>query len=102
MSPKVVISFWLLAGLFHAEPGAWAAVGFTRGPFVQNATTNSIQIIWRTSKPASGFVEYGPTNGPLLLVTNAVLETNHVVTLTDLAPARPTNTAWAANARRGL
>ena len=59
---------------------------FTRGPFVQNASTNRIQIMWRTSVPASTWVEYGPTGGATLLVTNATFETNHVVTLEGLEP----------------
>ena len=34
--------FWVLPSL---------ALDFTRGPFVQNASTNRIQIIWQTSEP---------------------------------------------------
>jgi hypothetical protein len=59
---------------------------FTRGPFVQNATTGSIQIVWRTGLPGSTFVEYGPTTALGSLVTNAEPVTNHVVTLTELSP----------------
>jgi hypothetical protein len=59
---------------------------FSRGPFVQNATTNSIQIIWKTPAPATTFVEYGATEALGLVLTNDAMATNHVVTLTNLEP----------------
>lgn len=62
---------------------------FSRGPFVQNASTNGIQVIWRTPSPASTFVEYGVTDALGTVITNEVLVTNHVVTLTDLSPGTP-------------
>ena len=58
---------------------------FQRGPFVQNASTNQIQVIWKTPVPSDTSVEFG-TNGSLgitLLDTNLV--TTHVATLTNLA-----------------
>lgn len=57
---------------------------FSRGPFVQNATTTSIQVIWRTPAPASTFIEYGPSAAMGLTMTNGSLVTEHVVTLTGL------------------
>ena len=62
------------------------AANFTRGPFLQNTTTNSVQIIWRTVNPASTFVEYGPTTALGSMVTNGEPVINHVVTLSGLAP----------------
>src|SRR6185503_14634088 len=32
---------------------------FTRGPFIQNASTNSVQVIWKTPVAATSVVEYG-------------------------------------------
>ncbi len=59
---------------------------FSREPFVQNATTNSIQVIWRTPLPATTFVEFGTTTNLGTILTNGVPVTNHVVTLTGLSP----------------
>ncbi|HYV26974.1 MAG TPA: metallophosphoesterase [Candidatus Eisenbacteria bacterium] len=59
---------------------------FNRGPFVQNASTNSIQIIWRTPIPASSKVEYGIEASMNLAIADSALVTNHAVSLTNLAP----------------
>jgi len=59
---------------------------FQRGPFIQNATTNSMQVIWRTPVPADSVVEFG-TNATLeTTISDSTLTTNHVVTLTNLQP----------------
>lgn len=60
---------------------------FTRGPFVQNATTTSIQIIWRTTTPANSCVRYGTTPAMDLCVSNSALALDHVVTLQNLVSA---------------
>lgn len=62
-----------------------AATSFTRGPFVQNTTPASLQIVWRTTNAASSWVEFGPTATLGTVLSNAVLLTNHLVTLTNLA-----------------
>jgi predicted phosphodiesterase len=67
----------------------WEVAGqnaVVRGPFLQNVTTNSIQVIWRTVEPSGTVVEYGPTASLGLAINSEVLETNHVVTLTGLLP----------------
>ncbi len=61
-----------------------AQTSFTRGPFVQNATSNSIQVIWRTAAAASTCVAYGLSQPPEMTITNGLLVNNHVVTLTNL------------------
>lgn len=58
---------------------------FTRGPFVQNASTESIQVIWKTQVPAQGAVEFGPDINNLQTIFAPAPGTNHVVTLTNLA-----------------
>ena len=74
------------AGLFLASPALRAQNVFTRGPFVQNATTHSVQIIWRTASPATTRVAYGIAPVLDTLIAGASQVTNHVVTLTGLAP----------------
>ena len=57
---------------------------FQRGPFVQNASSNQIQVIWKTPRPSDTKVEFG-TNASLsqvLVDTNAVV--THATTLTGL------------------
>lgn len=72
--------------LFALSLHGAAVAAFPRGPFVQNAGTSSIQIIWRTPAPASTSVEYGLTAALENLVSDDALVTNHVVALTNLAP----------------
>jgi hypothetical protein len=59
---------------------------FTRGPFVQNASTNRIQVIWKTSQASDTLIQYGttPALGTSLALAGAV--TTHVATLEGLAP----------------
>ena len=59
---------------------------FQRGPFVQNASSNSVDIIWKTPVAGDSTVEFGTTAvlGNTVLDANPV--TNHVVTLTNLVP----------------
>ena len=72
------LCFWVLPSL---------ALDFTRGPFVQNASTNRIQIIWQTSEPATSFVEYGRTTALSMAVVSEQVDTNHVLTLDHLGSA---------------
>ncbi len=65
---------------------AMVVANFPRGPFIQNTSTNSTQIIWRTVAAASTYVEYGTTAALGSFVTNAAFVTNHVATLMGLAP----------------
>jgi hypothetical protein len=59
---------------------------FPRGPFIQNSTTNSVQIIWRTADPGSTFVRYGLSPAVSSVVSDDTPTNHHVVTLTGLAP----------------
>ncbi|MBI4663021.1 MAG: metallophosphoesterase [Verrucomicrobia bacterium] len=59
---------------------------FTRGPFLQNASSNRVQIIWKTFAPADARVEYGTNSALGLSVSDTNLLTTHVATLIDLAP----------------
>ena len=59
---------------------------FQRGPFVANASTNSIQVIWRTPVAADSAVEFGTNQTLATEIFDADLTTNHVLTLTGLLP----------------
>jgi hypothetical protein len=61
---------------------------FQRGPFLANASTNSMQIVWRTPVAADSAVDFG-TDQTLTLaaqISDSALTTNHVLTLTGLLP----------------
>lgn len=65
---------------------ATLTANFSRGPFIQNSTPTSVQIIWRTTTNASSFVRYGPSPAVSTVVTNEELVRTHVITLTNLTP----------------
>jgi hypothetical protein len=59
----------------------------TRGPYLQNGTTNSIVIRWRTDVPAASRVVYGTNPAALdLSAEQPVMRTEHILPLTDLRP----------------
>lgn len=59
---------------------------FVRGPFVQGASTNSINVIWKTPVHATSIINYGktPSLGEMAMSSNMV--TNHVARLDGLEP----------------
>ncbi|MBI4323698.1 MAG: metallophosphoesterase family protein [Chloroflexi bacterium] len=59
---------------------------FTRGPFLQSASTNSMLVVWKTFMPASSVVEFGTSAELGWEMAQAELTTNHVVALTNLWP----------------
>ena len=80
---------------------------FPRGPFVANASTNSIQVIWRTPVAADSVVEYGTDPSLGSEIADAALMTNHVLTLSGLLPGteyfyRVRSTAGGVTARSPL
>jgi hypothetical protein len=78
------LSLWLMP-LCYATLTV-SALEFTRGPFVQNATPNSIQILWQTSEPALARVEYGPTPALGLSVILEDWDAHRLCTLQPLIP----------------
>lgn len=57
-----------------------------RGPYLQNTTPSSTQIIWNTHSPAASSIEYGTNITAVLRDDLAPSATNHVATLTGLIP----------------
>ncbi len=57
-----------------------------RGPYLQSVTPDSVWIVWETSEPAMGQIEYGstPELGQTIQETQAVI--HHEVQLTGLKP----------------
>jgi hypothetical protein len=59
----------------------------TRGPYLQAGTTTNIVVRWRTSRAADTRVQFGLAPDALVWeVTDSELATDHIVTLTNLAP----------------
>jgi len=66
--------------------GAEASV-LTRGPYLQSGTSTAITVRWRTDVPEASRVVYGFSVGALTMtVEDPTTTTEHVVTLTGLAP----------------
>lgn len=64
---------------------AHAALG--RGPYLQNPTSSSVVVRWRTLAAANSRVRFGLTTASLnLTVDDPTLTTEHVVTITGLTP----------------
>jgi hypothetical protein len=62
------------------------AVALVRGPYLQNGTTQSVILRWRTSLPAQSRVFYGNNSNDLSSSAfDPVLRTNHHLLLTNLA-----------------
>jgi len=83
----------VLAIQWHPSPGAYGSglvpellANFTRGPFVQNTTSTSQTIVWRTPVPASTIVEFGPTAELGQRVHDPTPVPQHAATLTGLVP----------------
>ena len=68
------------------NPGTPAQAALTRGPYLQNSTPSSIVVRWRTGTAETSRVVFG-TNYAGLDLTNsdALLVTEHIVTLTNLS-----------------
>jgi hypothetical protein len=63
------------------------AAAITRGPYLQNGSSTSITIHWRTDVPTSTKVTYGTSSSSLTgVVTNASSVTEHIVKITGLSP----------------
>jgi predicted phosphodiesterase len=62
---------------------------FQRGPFVQNVSATSAQILWKTPVPASSWVEFRTADGVWSQIGDDTLTTNHVIALTGLSPNTP-------------
>ena len=57
----------------------------TRGPYLQNATTNSVVLRWRTGVATNSVVRFGASGASLVqAVTDDVLVTEHSVTVSNL------------------
>lgn len=72
---------------FDLELKERALPALIRGPYLQMATSNSMNIRWRTDEPVAGQVHYGLSPGALSqLAANPALLTEHEIKLTGLSP----------------
>ena len=68
-------------------PLAQGAVTVTRGPYLQQGTTTSIVVQWRTDAPSDSRVRYGPDPASLTaVVDDSTVTTEHQVPLSGLLP----------------
>ena len=59
---------------------------FTRGPFLQNVSTDRVVIIWRTLIAADGIVEFGTNQNLGTQVCDTNILTEHIIAVTNLLP----------------
>src|SRR5688572_70729 len=80
-----LIGWWgVIAALFTMHAGA---AMLTRGPYLQNATTRSVVIRWRTDIPTEGHLRFGVSPSDLnRAVLDTSLATNHEVIVAELQP----------------
>jgi hypothetical protein len=72
---------------FDLELKERALPALIRGPYLQMATSHSMNIRWRTDEPVAGQVHYGTSIGALTqLAANPALLTEHEIQLTGLTP----------------
>jgi len=67
-----------------AARAAFAAPTITKGPYVQNARTSALVIMWQTSASCNASVSYGTTTAYGHTVSNATLTTSHEIALSGL------------------
>lgn len=76
--------YWSASGIFQTSS---STLSITRGPYLQQANTNSIFIRWRTNNPSDARVRYGTSATNLNLTTsNNTLLTEHIIQLNQLTP----------------
>src|SRR5688572_3453387 len=74
-----------VCGLLFAVATLCPAAVVTRGPYLQQSTSNSIIIRWRTDVATSSAVGYGVDSGSFTgTVNDATSVTNHVMTVSNL------------------
>lgn len=72
---------------FDLELKERALPALIRGPYLQMATSTSMNIRWRTDEPVAGQVHYGTSIGVLTQITaDPALLTEHEIKLTGLSP----------------
>ncbi|HLL52281.1 MAG TPA: metallophosphoesterase [Myxococcaceae bacterium] len=63
------------------------AARFTREPFLQLATPNSVTVAFRTDSACAAQVRYGPNGGTSQVAENKGAATDHAIRLDGLSPA---------------
>lgn len=78
---------WLASGPGTAPRAAAASPAVTRGPYLQQGTSTSLILRWRTDTTNVGRVGFGTDSASLAsFVDEAAASTNHLVLLTNLSP----------------
>ena len=82
------LSAWSSSGIFTTLASTSSStVTVTRGPYLQQASTNSIFIRWRTNIATNSTVRFGTSATNLSIsASNTTSSTEHIVQLTNLSP----------------
>ena len=85
MNRPALITFTLLSSFTLAACGLFKA-NHSRGPYLQSVTPDSIWVVWDTSQPSTGRLEYGLTTELGQVVVENQESTHHELQLTGLQP----------------
>jgi PKD repeat protein len=89
MRRTVTLGLFVLAVFLVSGALAWAGgpapLAITKGPWVQNVTTNAITVMWQTNNASDSRVDYGPTTSYGQYVYDATQVTLHELRVTSLS-----------------
>jgi hypothetical protein len=82
------LSAWSFSGIFTTlASSSTSTITVSRGPYLQQATTTSIYIRWRTNVATNSTVRFGTSATNLsIAANNTTSSTEHIVQLTNLSP----------------
>jgi len=85
-----LITFFVVASILAGGIASARALSLTRYPYIQNLTTTSVVVAWRTDVPASSVIYYDSVPAQnytqyRFVVAADSLTTKHALTLTDLS-----------------
>jgi len=89
MKRAVYFLIWasvLLLAVFETTPAADAALSILKGPYLQNATSTSMVVIWQTNEPSDSRVDFGLTSGYTKYLYDPALRQTHEVNVSGLDP----------------
>ena len=82
--PRSISRLVLSCCILLAARSAFAAPTITKGPYLQNARTNAVVIMWETSDSSNSKVQYGPTTSYGQTISNSTSTRLHEIALSGL------------------
>jgi hypothetical protein len=75
---------------------------FEIGPYLQQLTPTSVEVVWQTYEPATTVLRFGPAGGPLAVIErDAELTRRHAVPVRGLQPGVEYGYQWESDGKLG-